>query len=51
MKINIGKLLGKGVAAVKRNPQLALAVAGLLAPKLVAKAAPVLVTVLTKQDG
>lgn len=41
--MNIGKLASKAVKAVKRNPELVLAIGGLLAPKLIAKAAPVIV--------
>lgn len=42
-KLNIGKLLKGAVRAVKKNPEIALAVAGIVAPKLVAKAAPIIV--------
>ena len=48
--MNIGKLFGKAVNAVKRNPQIALAIVGLFAPKLVAKAAPVIVAAITPKD-
>lgn len=47
--MNIGKLLGKVVTAAKSNPEIALAVVGLAAPKLVAKAAPVIVAVTSKR--
>jgi len=46
--MNIGKLLKSVVKAAKANPEIALAAAGLIAPKLVAKAAPVIVAVITK---
>jgi hypothetical protein len=42
-KLNLGSLLGKAVKAVKKNPEIALVVAGVIAPKLVAKAAPIIV--------
>jgi len=49
MKINIGKLLGKVVTFAKQNPELVVAAARKIAPKLVSKAAPVIVAVLTKK--
>lgn len=36
--MNLGKLLGKVVRAAKDNPEIALAVVGLAAPGLAAKA-------------
>jgi hypothetical protein len=51
MKLNIGRLLGKIATAAKNNPEIALAVVGLAAPKLVKKAAPVLITLATKRQA
>jgi len=49
VKINLGKLLRSAVKIVKENPELALGVAGVIAPKVVKKVAPVLVTVLASK--
>lgn len=49
MKINLGKLLSKVVSFAKQNPEIVLAAAGAVSPKLVRKAAPVIVAVLTKK--
>lgn len=46
--MNLGKILKSAVRTVKQNPEIALAAAGLIAPKLMAKAAPVIVAVITK---
>lgn len=51
MKINLGKALSKVVSFAKQNPELALAVAGAVSPKLVRKVAPVVVAVLAKKAG
>jgi hypothetical protein len=48
MKLNIGRLLGKLATAAKNNPEIALAVVGMAAPKLVKKAAPILITLARK---
>jgi len=44
MTLNLGKLLNTVATATKKNPEIALAVVGLVAPKVVRKVAPVLVT-------
>lgn len=43
MKINLNKLLGSIVKKAKENPELALVVVGLVAPKVAAKAAPIII--------
>lgn len=48
--MNLGKILKTVVSAAKKNPEVALAVAGVVAPGLVRKVAPVLVTVLAKKE-
>ncbi|MBB5709362.1 hypothetical protein [Sphingomonas xinjiangensis] len=40
--MNLKKLLGKVVKAAKKNPEFALVVAGVIAPGLVRKAAPII---------
>lgn len=50
MKINLGKLLKGAVAKAKANPEVALMVAGLIAPKLVAKAAPIIIAAAQKPE-
>lgn len=47
--MKIGKLLSKVVSFAKQNPEIVLAAAGAVSPKLVRKAAPMIVTVLTKK--
>lgn len=47
--MRIGKLLSKVVSLAKQNPEIVLAAAGAVSPKLVRKAAPVIVAVLTKK--
>jgi hypothetical protein len=42
MKLNIGRLLGKIATAAKNNPEIALAVVGMVAPGVVKKAAPII---------
>jgi hypothetical protein len=49
MKLNIGKLLGKVVKAAKNNPEIALAVAGVIAPGVVKKIAPIVVAAAVKR--
>jgi len=44
-----GSLAKGAVRVAKEKPKLALAVAGMIAPKLVRRAAPVIVAVLTKK--
>lgn len=46
MKINLGKLLATVGKAAKNNPEIALAVTGLVAPKLVKRAAPLVPIIL-----
>ncbi|HEX8415120.1 MAG TPA: hypothetical protein VF637_14735 [Sphingomicrobium sp.] len=49
--MNLGKLLNKAVAVVKSNPEIALAVVGIVSPKLARKAvvlAPVIVAAIKK---
>lgn len=46
--MNLGKILKGAVRVVKQNPEIALAVAGLVSPKLVMKVAPVIVAAITK---
>jgi hypothetical protein len=48
--MNIGKLLKSAVRAVKKNPEVALIVVGLVAPKLAAKAAPIIVAATKRED-
>lgn len=50
MKINLGGLAKAALAEVKKNPALALAILGGVAPKLVAKGvklAPIIVPIVT----
>ncbi len=49
--MNLGKLLKSVVRAAKKNPEIALAVTGIVAPGLVRKAAPVIVALATKKDS
>lgn len=49
--MKLSKLATKAVKAVKRNPELVLAIGGLLAPKLIAKAAPVIVAMGAPREG
>lgn len=49
--MNIGKLFGKAVGVVKANPQIALALVGLFAPKVAAKLAPAVVAVLATKTA
>lgn len=46
MKINIGRLLGDVARAAKNNPEIALAVAGLVAPGLVRKVGPKIMPII-----
>jgi len=46
--MNLGNILRGAVRAAKQNPEIALAVAGLVSPKLVTKIAPVIVAAVTK---
>lgn len=39
--MNLGKLIKSAARVVKKNPELALVVAGVVAPGLVRKAAPI----------
>jgi hypothetical protein len=48
MKLKIGKLLKTVVRAAKANPEIALAVAGLIAPGVVKKVAPIVVAAAVK---
>lgn len=49
MKINLGRALKSVVKFAKENPEIALGVAGVVAPKLVKKAAPVLIPLIVKK--
>lgn len=49
--MNIGKLLGGIVKKAKENPELALVVVGLVAPKVAAKIAPIVVAAAQKPDA
>ncbi len=49
--MNLGKLLKSVVKKAKENPELALVVVGLVAPKLASKVAPVIVTATAKDDA
>lgn len=46
--MNIGKLLEGVARKAKENPELALVVVGLVAPKAVAKAAPIIIAATRK---
>jgi hypothetical protein len=46
--MNIGKLLKGVVCAAKKSPEIALAVAGMVAPGVVKKIAPIVVAVAVK---
>ena len=48
--MNLGKLLSSVVKKAKDNPELALIVVGLVAPKVAAKAAPIVIAA-TKPKG
>lgn len=48
MKINIGKLASAAVRAAKKNPEIALGVVGLVAPKLVKRIAPIVAAAAVK---
>jgi len=51
LKINLGKLLRGAVKIVKDNPELALGVAGVIAPKVVKKVAPIIIAAtVAKQE-
>jgi hypothetical protein len=47
--MNIGKLLKGAVRAAKKNPEIALAVAGVIAPGVVKKIAPIVVAAAVKR--
>lgn len=49
--MNLGKALKSVVKAVKRNPQAAIIVATLVAPKLAAKVVPVIVAATAREEG
>lgn len=46
--MNMGKLLKGAVRAAKKNPEIALGVVGLVAPKLVKRIAPIVVAAAVK---
>ncbi len=48
MKIDLGRALKSVAKFAKANPEIALGVAGIVAPKLVKKAAPVLIPLVVK---
>lgn len=50
MKLNIGKLLKAAATAVKKNPEIALVVAGVIAPKVVAKVVPIIAKAKVVKD-
>lgn len=41
--MNLGKLIKSAANVAKRNPEVALMIVGAVSPKLVAKAAPIIV--------
>lgn len=47
--MNIGKLLKGAVRAAKKNPEIALGVVGLVAPKLVKRIAPIVVAAAVRR--
>ena len=49
--MNLGKLIKSVVSTVKKNPQAAIIVGTLIAPKLAAKVVPVIVAATSKQEG
>ncbi len=49
MKLNLAKIARTVVRAAKKNPEVVLAVAGLIAPGLVRKAAPIIVAATVKR--
>lgn len=53
--MNIGRFLSRAatgaVKKAKENPELALVVVGLVAPKAVAKAAPIIIAATRKPDA
>ena len=48
MKINLKSLARTAVRAAKKNPEIALGVVGLVAPKLVKRIAPIVVAAAVK---
>jgi hypothetical protein len=49
--MTLKKLLKSAVRVVKANPGIALAVVGLASPKLVAKAAPIIIAAVSKKGA
>lgn len=49
--MNLGKILKSVVKTVKQNPQAAIIVGTLIAPKLAAKVVPVIVAATAKDEG
>ncbi|WP_164521230.1 hypothetical protein [Sphingomonas sp. ABOLF] len=49
MKLNIGKLLKTVARAAKDNPEIALGVVGLIAPKVVKRIAPIVVAAAVRR--
>lgn len=48
--MNIGKLLKGAVRLIKKNPEIALAVTGVIAPGLARKVVPIVVAVATAKE-